>query len=305
MIKKLCLLLLTASLFLVCANAKTKKKYLALGDSITAGYLLDNPEEDAFASILAKEYDFELTNEAVKGDKSKDLLAKLDNYNINDYDVITLCIGANDVLREFIDKYLELSIVEMAEFLGNIKENEEFNQKIEQNLVELDKNLEKIMSILKKGHAQIYMMNVYNPYKGNAIPTLESIADPYIQKMNKVIEKYAKDVYFVNLYKEFKKTDDKIINSQNIKTVHDPHPNVLGHKKIAQLLSEKYYQFNAETKNIVLLIVFGVITLILECIEILFTLKKIAIKPIIKQTVVKEKEEETVEKKDSSRFIRS
>ena len=130
MIKKVCLFILSISLFLVCANAKTKKKYLALGDSITAGYSLENPDKDCYARLFADKYDLELTNEAVTGDKSKDLLAKLDNYNIDDYDVITLCIGANDVLREFIDKFLELEPAEMAEFMGNLKTNEEFNKKI-------------------------------------------------------------------------------------------------------------------------------------------------------------------------------
>lgn len=305
MIKKLFIFILTASLFLVCANAKTKKKYLALGDSITAGYRLEKPEEDCFARLFADKYDFELTNEAVSGDKSKDLLAKLDNYDINDYDVITICIGANDILRDFIDKFMELSTIEMAEFLGNLKDNKEFNDQIEENLKTLDNNLKTIMDIIKKGHAQIYMMNVYNPYRNNILPTIESIADPYMQKLNKVIEKYAKDVNFVDLYKGFKKNDDKIINSQDVNTIYDPHPNVSGHKEIANLLSDRYYKNNAETKNIVLIIVFATLALILEIFEIIYTQKKFVIKPIIKDKGIKKEEEVNEEKKGSSRFIRS
>lgn len=305
MLKKLCFLFLAASLFLVCANAKTNKKYLALGDSITYGYLLDNPEEECFASLLAKKYDFELTNEAVTGDKSKDLLAKLDNYNLDDYDVITLCIGANDVLREFIDKFLELSTTEMLEFMANVSENEEFNKKIDENLATLDNNLSIIMPKLKKSHAQIYMMNVYNPYRKAVLPTMGDIADPYMQKLNKVIEKYAKDVHFVNLYREFKNIDKSIINSQNPKTSYDPHPNAEGHKEIARILSDKYYQYNAEAKNIIMIIVFGICALILETIEVVYTIKKFVVKPIIKDDIPKKEEVKKEEKKGSSRFIRS
>ena len=305
MIKKVCLFILSISLFLVCANAKTKKKYLALGDSITAGYSLENPDKDCYARLFADKYDLELTNEAVTGDKSKDLLAKLDNYNIDDYDVITLCIGANDVLREFIDKFLELEPAEMAEFMGNLKTNEEFNKQIDENLETLDKNLEQIMSIIKSGHAQIYMMNVYNPYRNNILPTMAEIADPYMQKLNKVIEKYAKDVNFVNLYKELKNVDGKIINSQDTKTMYDPHPNVEGHKEIAKLLSDRYYKNNAESVNVILLIVFGVLTLFLEVLEICYTLKKFVVRPLIKDEGPKEKEEVIEEKQGSSRFIRS
>lgn len=305
MIKKLCFLFLTASLFLVCANAKTKKKYLALGDSITYGYGLENREEECFAHLLSNKYDFELTNEAVTGDKSTDLLAKLDNYNIDDYDVITLCIGANDVLREFIDKFLELPTGEMLEFMANVNEDEEFNKKIEENLATLDKNLSIIMPRLKEGHAQIYMMNIYNPYRGCALPTLEKIADPYIQKINKVVEKYAKDVYFVNLYSEFKKIDKDIINSSKASTMYDPHPNAEGHKEIARILTDKYYQYNAETKNIIMLIVFSVCVVVLETLEIAYTLKKFVVKPIIKSNDAPKEEVKTEEKEGSSRFIRS
>ena len=305
MIKKIFIIVLTCSLFLVCAKAKEKKKYLALGDSITAGYLLENPDEESFASIFAKEYDLELTNEAVSGDKSGVLLEKLANYNIDDYDVITLCIGANDVLRDFIDKFEELDPAELALFIGNVKENEEFNKKIDENLEVLDKNLSKIMEILKKGHAQIYMMNIYNPYRYNTIPSMSDIADFYMTKINKVVEKYAKEVNFINIYKTFAKTKNKIINSQDIKTIYDPHPNKDGHKLIAETLSENYYKNNPEPINIILAITLGIVVIILEAVEMVYTIKKFVVKPIIKDNDRPKIEEKEEDVKNSSRFIRS
>ena len=302
--KLVAIMALTIMLFLVCANAKTNKKYLALGDSITAGYLLTNPEEECYANIFAKKYNLELTNEAVSGDKSGVLLEKLANYNIDDYDVITICIGANDVLRDFVEKFNELSALELLDFINTLDTNDEFNKKIDENLVQLDHNLDAIMNILNKGHAQIYMMNVYNPYKNNLYPALEGIADKYMNKLNAVIEKYAKKVNFIDLYSRFKKNDDRIINSQMIGTTYDPHPNKDGHKYIAKILNESYYKNNAETKSIVLAIVFGILALLFETIEAIYTFKKFVVKPIIKDKVEVE-ESPKEEKKDSSRFIRS
>ena len=305
MIKKIILFVLACSFFSVCVKAKTNKKYLALGDSITAGYLLNDPTNDAFASIFAKEYNLELTNEAVTGDESGELLEKLSNYNIDDYDVITICIGANDVLGEFVEKFETMPMDELAKFIGNVENNEEFNKKIDDNLIQLDKNLEKIMSIIKKGHAQIYMMNIYNPYKGNTIPTLEGIAEPYIRKLNKVVEKYAKEVTFINLYKTFNKAKGIIINSQSVSTFYDPHPNVEGHKLIAKTLNESYYKHNPTTTNIILAIVFGIAVVVLEAIEVIYTGKKFVVKPKIDGSNDNNKSENNISNNNSSRFIRS
>ncbi len=307
MIKKIILFAFTCMLFLVCAKAKTEKKYLALGDSITAGYLLDDPDKDSFASLFSKKYGFTLTNEAVSGDESGELLEKLDNYDIASYDVITLCIGANDVLGEFIDKYMELSKTEMIEFLANIDSNEEFNNKINENLEVLDKNLEKIMSIVKSGDAQIYMMNIYNPYKNNVITMLEPIAEKYISKINNVIEKYAKadGVYFIDLYKTFKKTNKIVINSQSLSTMHDPHPNINGHKLIANKLIESYDKNNPTIENIIIAVIIGVVVVILEVVEMIYTLKKHAVKPIIKDNDRPNITENKDNTNNSSRFIRS
>jgi len=304
--KLVAVIALTFMLFLVCANAKSKKKYLALGDSITAGYRLDNPEEDSYASLFSKEYDLELTNEAVSGDKSGALLEKLSNYNIDDYDVITVCIGANDVLRDFVEKFEELSPLELLNFINTLDTNDEFNKKIDDNLVELDHNLEAIMNILKKSHAQIYMMNIYNPYKNNLFPALEGIADKYMNKLNIIIEKYAKTVNFIDLYTEFKNNDDKIINSQKLTTIYDPHPNKDGHIFIAKVLGESYYNNNKPEKvNFIPIIVFGILTIVLETVEVIYTFKKFAVKPIIKDDENPKKEEEIKENDKSSRFIRS
>ncbi len=87
--------------------------YLALGDSISAGYGLDNPEEDGFTALLAdalsETYSTEvtLTNEAVSGLTAANLYVLLETGMYDDVvaeaDVITLTIGGNDMMAAFYE----------------------------------------------------------------------------------------------------------------------------------------------------------------------------------------------------------
>lgn len=49
--------------------------YVALGDSITTGYGLSNKETECFAKLVANENNYTLTNAAVDGATSAELLA--------------------------------------------------------------------------------------------------------------------------------------------------------------------------------------------------------------------------------------
>lgn len=304
--KKLLIIIITFTMFIVSANAKPKKKYLALGDSITFGYGLDDNDEN-FASIFSKKHNLELTNEAVSGDETIDLLNKLPNYNINDYDVITLCIGANDVLGEFLDDIEGKSTLEIIEYIMNLDNNEDFQNRVNNKLEQFKINLEKIMDILKKGHAQIYLMNIYNPYNRFSLEALDNHANKFVKRINEVIEEYKKDTYFINLYKKFDSSKKELINSQTTRTNYttDPHPSPEGHKFISELLSNEYELHNFETTYIILTIIFGLLVVLLELFEILYTFKKFNIK-IDKNVDMKPKiKSNDNEEKTSSRFIRS
>ena len=303
--KKLAILFLLIFLFPISVNAKSKKKYLALGDSITYGYTTEDPTNQSYPAIFSKKYNFDLTNEAVVGDRSIDLLEKLSNYNIDDYDVITICIGANDIFKSFTQRIYGKPIDEMIETLNNILTDEEVQKEIEEGFKAFEENLPKIMSILKKGHAQIYMMNVYNPYNKSIIEGLSSISDNYVKKLNEIIDKNKSGTNFINLYKLFNK-EKKVINSQSISTKsYDPHPTAKGQEVIASYLIDVYDKNNATLTNIILIIIIGFSVLILEIVEIIYTLKKFTIK-MPKNNDIKPKLEDNLEKKsDSSRFIRS
>lgn len=77
-------------------------RIVALGDSLTAGY--DLPQPDSFpaqlqAALKAKGYDVEIANAGVSGDTSSDGLARL-SWSVPDgTDAVLLELGGNDALR--------------------------------------------------------------------------------------------------------------------------------------------------------------------------------------------------------------
>lgn len=293
-------------LFLARANAKAKKKYLALGDSITEGYTIEDKSK-IYASLFAEKNNLELTNEAVSGDKSGVLLEKLNEYNIDDYDVITLCIGANNVLRDFLDKIFAADEDEVFDMVLGIKEDEEFNAQVEQGLKDLDNDLTVIMEKLKSGHAQIYLMNVYNPYNRNVIQPMSELADYYVKQINEVIEKHKSGTHFIDLHKKFETKKGNLINSQDILGEHkmDPHPTEAGHKYISEVLSEEYDRNNITQTSIVLIIIFSITVLIVEAIDVIYTFKSFTVRRAENVDIEPKLEIEEEKKNDSSRFIRS
>lgn len=304
--KLIFLLCISLMLFLVCAKAKDRKKYLALGDSITEGYTIEDKTK-IYASLFAKKYDLELTNEAVSGDKSGVLLEKLANYNIDDYDVITLCIGANNVLRPFLDRVLATEASKQLEMILSLKSDEEFNKEMDEGINDLDKDLDEIMKIIKAGHAQIYFMNVYNPYQNNVIQPMDEISDYYVGKINNVIAKHKAGTNFIDLHKNFAKSKAKLINSQDITGSHfmDPHPTEEGQKYISQILIEEYDRNNITTSSIILIIVLSIFVLIVEAADVIYTFKSFTVKRCENVDIEPKLEKEEEKKNDSSRFIRS
>ena len=98
---------LALSLFPVLAQAQqAETSYLALGDSISSGYLL--PEgEAAFPQQVADARGGTLTNLAENGETTASLLAKLNQGTLDQAlagaQVITLTIGGNDLMNALYD----------------------------------------------------------------------------------------------------------------------------------------------------------------------------------------------------------
>ena len=82
------------------------EKYLALGDSISSGYGLDDKDTQSFVSIFAQQNGFEANDSYARaGMTSSELLGMIADAEvaaaIAEADVITITIGGNDVLETF------------------------------------------------------------------------------------------------------------------------------------------------------------------------------------------------------------
>lgn len=94
-------------------TAERTLRLLALGDSLTAGYLL--PANDGFTAVLekalrAKGRNVEVVNAGVSGDTSTGALERLDWAMGDGVDAAIVEIGANDMLRGMDPKITEKAI---------------------------------------------------------------------------------------------------------------------------------------------------------------------------------------------------
>ncbi|EQA47047.1 GDSL-like protein [Leptospira broomii serovar Hurstbridge str. 5399] len=90
---------------------KVAKRILFFGDSLTAGFGLDSPDQ-AFPHLVWKELSksnpgLEFTNAGVSGDTTSGGLARLDWVLSSPYDIFVLELGANDSMRGVSPKVTE------------------------------------------------------------------------------------------------------------------------------------------------------------------------------------------------------
>lgn len=94
----------------VCAEEQTNRNFVIFGDSIAAGYGLDEDEYN-YGEICADYYGSEVENYAVSGDDTEDLLEVLSGLDaaqkkkVSEAGVIVISIGGNDMLG-YASKYL-------------------------------------------------------------------------------------------------------------------------------------------------------------------------------------------------------
>lgn len=188
-------------------------RIVALGDSITRGYGLSQPEKERFTTLVADYLDriynhVEMTNYAVDGMTSSGLLDLLESgaaEKLKDADIVMLCIGANNVLQYATDLFLyddtdvEKLFSAYGSFLMGDKSDTsapqavkayfekitayasspEFTAKLESGLNKLREDIPEIISYIREVNpaAKIYFANVYSPYKGMNItlPYVETI----------------------------------------------------------------------------------------------------------------------------------
>lgn len=234
---------------------------VTLGDSISAGFGLDTPEEERYSTLLTAmlgEMDgneWQDCNYAVSGDDSSDLLKRLNDgkaIRLPAADAIVVCIGANNLLHPFMN-YLQTVMQETA--TDDMKKdaletlNSDAEKGLEQLAVDLDTMYEWIRERNTVDEATLYLMNVYDPfaqYHDETVPAtdipLNDFSAEKVNGLNQVLSDFAAkhdDIILVDLRTAFTSYDEILIQGQvdsENPLLIDPHPNKDGHQIIADTL---------------------------------------------------------------------
>lgn len=200
------------------------KSLVVLGDSIAAGYGLNNPDY-SYAQIVADKNGYSLLNKAVSGDDTADMLALLNGNDgvisaVKGADIVEISIGGND-FQPLISKVNELSS-ELA--VGNFSS-------IANILVTAKSNLQKSLARIRELNpdADIIIQTLYNPdFSGT-----REAARLGVQMLNNVFSDCLKEqpglFTICDVYTAFGE-DASLIAADRV------HPAVAGHARIAETL---------------------------------------------------------------------
>lgn len=265
-------------IFITANKPKVESKndiinYVALGDSIAAGYGLAD-DENNYVDLIGEDLGARTTNLAVSGMTSIELMEMLSSGEYDDVisqaDVITISIGSNDLLQPFINRVIKAFGIEDVGDINNTVISElkrkykddpftlipviaELNSQIVNNeeLYAICKNFEinifpQIITLIKEKNenAQIIVNNIYNPYYNVSIYgiyDLGKIADSYIDRINLAfidsINYHCIDIY--DVFREEGLTNSNI-DFWNLESLNfDPHPNKDGHMMIFSAINSK------------------------------------------------------------------
>lgn len=238
----LLLVMLTFLMGICSASAAEIEKihFAVLGDSIASGYGLEDPM-DSYAVLIAKEKSYALTNDAVPGHTTDDLLWVLCNStdarnSVQQAELISISICGNDLIQ-FLGKADTATLMDIMLNGVNAKSVRDAQEKIVFNLESICTELRLLNStapiIFQTQYNPLYASDQYSTYAAFAeklVPVFEEIFNNLSSKYSNV---FIADVHsaFDTYYKESGKYD--IIHADGI------HPNEAGHQLIAQVLLEK------------------------------------------------------------------
>lgn len=259
------------------ANAAKKVNYVALGDSIAAGYGLDGyigglkaeAPKDSYQSLLASTLNANAVNDAVSGMTSEELIQLLNSGELDSEllaaDYVTISIGSNDILGLFIKivsslvevkdgedlltalyrQINESDLLQLAVTLEKLTEQIQDNEEIHQAAKTFTNQFSEIMTLVKEKApaAKVYVTNIYNPYVAvvNNIFPLGTYAEPYIQEMNEAFDVKSTDYTVIDAYNLFKSGNEVNVsfNMTQMSSMNvDPHPNKAGHQILADAFKD-------------------------------------------------------------------
>lgn len=267
------LILITASFtFALQIHADGEsKKYFALGDSIAYGYGLANPDKNTYAAQIAFKYSMSLSNLAVNGATSADMLSTITNTpSIKNAELITISIGGNDIIsnrsmfisKALLDKFtssgmtkeaaissikLISALIPIDEFYFNLGEVnfDTIDSDIEKVYETMEKNLTESIILLRNNNpdAVIILQTLYNPYINNSVYKIAGmdvgeLIDPFIKRTNEIYTKVSNA-----LPKAFSIADVAYGMTGHTEYFYknwDFHPTQKGHDYMAEIIGDAY-----------------------------------------------------------------
>lgn len=264
------------AMVLVRANA-AQKKLLVLGDSISAGYgLLEG--EKGYYDIVSECTGMELTNYAVSGYETKDVLAQLEKEDvqsaIKDADVICMSIGSNDLLHPtiaFIERLKERDDEDMMDVMNRVlaESDESDIDSLTSELTRLlreqainpaKENVKEIETQIRalNSNAKVIMFSLYNPFETKRSKTIDgqdyskayqTFMD-YVNGQENRISMAIKNLETVDvadISSCFRDTGWVYLRDE----INDIHPNPVGHALIASAVMGVMKAENAKSPEFV------------------------------------------------------
>ena len=267
------LILITASFtFALQIHADGEsKKYFALGDSIAYGYGLTNPDKNTYAAQIALKYSLSLSNLAVNGATSADMLSTITNTpSIKNAELITISIGGNDIIsnrsmfisKALLDKFtssgmtkeaaissikLISALIPIDEFYFNLNEVnfDTIDNDIEKVYETMEKNLTESIILLRNNNpdAVIILQTLYNPYINNSVYKIAGmdvgeLIDPFIKRTNEIYTKVSNALPIAFSIADV--ASGMTGHTEYFYKNWDFHPTQKGHDYMAEIIGDAY-----------------------------------------------------------------
>lgn len=274
------MLCMTIAMPAVFAAGEGAKVYTVLGDSIAAGYRLEDYQKDgvtppsSYAALFAGKIGATKVNNLAKtGSNTADTLTLLSTQTyisaVKEADVITLSMGSNDILgpggkmicaclgitsldnagnavnaTNFLQKMTELS-----NYINEPEQVKIFNDAISGFEANWTKIIDRIYEL--NPDAELIVNNFYNPYAaldlGSSI-VIGSTVQGYLNRMNQYIasHRYNGNRYVVaDVTAVMAHTNVGLLPNFDL----DPHPNKDGHSMIADAVYAEYVKLSSPSST--------------------------------------------------------
>ena len=268
--------------FSLCSFSQSEEPptVLTLGDSISTGFLLEDPEGQCYAALVADALGMRWQDRAVASSTSWGVLKRLRDGSLDgiiaDAKLILITCGGNDLMNAFYEMIAESynadqntdldgndifkvfsgkvsspSISDLAPYamplLSDYTERRQFRSALDEyreNMFGSDGVLSYLRS--QNEDAVILVASQYNPYTnaGGLLGVLGQSFQRGVQLLNDTISEAAKECgfYVSDVYTAFANSDRNLCNCYlNLKGVElDFHPTAEGHRLIAETVLESY-----------------------------------------------------------------